>query len=172
MSHLDDIEMERIDQRTDHLGRVKYSGRPAGMADRKTYIIEIDAHIYFATLGIDCCQRKVVVFFRPVGPDDVYDIRSLIAPSMQSICCMRRPGSAGTLRAPDAGVRLMDQTMAHTSRDPELVWVAIEEAAREGRDAELAEIAIGLYAQLSEARSEISRLLTSLQSALRALSPA
>lgn len=94
VSHIDDTEIERIDQRTDHLGRVRYSGRRAGMANGKTCIIEIDAQIYFATLGIDCCQRKVVVFFRPAGPDDVYDIRSLVAPSMQSICCMRRPGAA------------------------------------------------------------------------------
>jgi hypothetical protein len=84
----------RLDQRTDHLGRVRYSGHQVGKADGKTCRIEIDAHIYFATLGIDCCQRKVVAFFHPDGPDDEYDIRSLIAPSMQSIYCVRRRGAA------------------------------------------------------------------------------
>lgn len=95
VSDLGDTETERIDQRTDHLGQVKYSGRRVGKADGNTCRIEIDAHIYFATLGIDCCQRKVVVFFRPAGSDDEYDIRSLIAPSMQSIYCVRRRRAAG-----------------------------------------------------------------------------
>jgi 5-hydroxyisourate hydrolase-like protein (transthyretin family) len=94
VSPLGSTETERLDQRTDHLGRVRYSGHQVGKADGKTCRIEIDAHIYFATLGIDCCQRKVVVFFHPDGPDDEYDIRSLIAPSMQSIYCVRRRGAA------------------------------------------------------------------------------
>jgi hypothetical protein len=36
-----------------------------------------------------------VVFFHPAGSDDEYDIRSLIAPSMQSIYCVRRRVAAG-----------------------------------------------------------------------------
>jgi hypothetical protein len=57
-------------------------------------------------------------------------------------------------------------------RDPGLTWVAIVEAAREHREAELADIAISLYGQLGEARAEISRLRALLHSSLRALAPA
>lgn len=58
---------------------------------------------------------------------------------------------------------------ADTLRDSELAWVAIQEAVREQRHAELAEIAISLYGQLGEARAEISRLRASLYSCMRGL---
>jgi hypothetical protein len=54
-----------------------------------------------------------------------------------------------------------------TLRDPELAWVVIQEAVREKRHAELAEIAVSLYGQLGEARAEISRLRASLHACLR-----
>lgn len=50
--------------------------------------------------------------------------------------------------------------------DPQLVWVAILDAAQEHREAELADIAISLYGELGTARAEISRLRASLQSSL------
>jgi hypothetical protein len=56
-------------------------------------------------------------------------------------------------------------------RDPRLDWVAIQEAIREHRETELAEIAIGLLGQLGEARAEVNRLRASLYSALRTLAP-
>jgi hypothetical protein len=56
-----------------------------------------------------------------------------------------------------------------TLRDPELAWALIQEAAREERHAELAEIAFSLYGQLGEARAEISRLRASLHSCMRGL---
>ncbi len=58
---------------------------------------------------------------------------------------------------------------ADTLRDPELAWVAIQEAVREQRHAELAEIAVSLYGQLGEARAEINRLRASLHSCMRGL---
>jgi hypothetical protein len=57
-------------------------------------------------------------------------------------------------------------------QDPALVSVAIQQAAREHREAELAEIAIGLCGQLGDAQAEIARLRATLQSSLRALAPA
>jgi hypothetical protein len=66
----------------------------------------------------------------------------------------------------------MNETMyerADTLHDPELAWVAIQEAVREQRHAELAEIAVSLYGQLGEARAEISRLRASLYSCRRGL---
>jgi hypothetical protein len=63
----------------------------------------------------------------------------------------------------------MNESMTQALRDPELVWVAIQEAAQEHRDTELAEIAISLYGQLGEAKAEISRLRSSLHSSLRSL---
>ena len=50
--------------------------------------------------------------------------------------------------------------------DPQLCWVAIAEAQQERRCADLAEIAFGLYGQLSEARAENDRLRASLRSCL------
>jgi 5-hydroxyisourate hydrolase-like protein (transthyretin family) len=87
------IEVEREDQRTDQLGRVSYAGRRIGMAGGETYSIEIDAHIYFGTLGIDFWQRKVAVFFQPADPDEEYYITSLITPYMQSTFCVRQSGA-------------------------------------------------------------------------------
>jgi hypothetical protein len=55
--------------------------------------------------------------------------------------------------------------------DPELTWVAIQEAALGRRSAELAEIAIGLHGQLEQARAEISRLRVTLRASLSALTP-
>jgi hypothetical protein len=55
-------------------------------------------------------------------------------------------------------------------RDPELVWIAIQEAAQERRHADLAEIAVSLFGQLGEARAEVGRLRASLRSCLVALS--
>ena len=54
--------------------------------------------------------------------------------------------------------------------ESDLVWVAIQEATQEHRDAELSEIAISLYGQLGEARAEIGRLRASLRSCSRAFS--
>jgi len=48
--------------------------------------------------------------------------------------------------------------------DPQLVWVAILDAAQEHHEAELTEIAISLYGELGEAKAEISRLRAALQS--------
>jgi hypothetical protein len=56
-------------------------------------------------------------------------------------------------------------------RDPELTWVAIQEAALGHRSVELADIAIGLYGQLGEARAEIDRLRVTLRTSLAALTP-
>ncbi len=56
-----------------------------------------------------------------------------------------------------------------TLRDPELAWVAIQEAAREQQHAELAEIAFSLYGQLGEARAEITRLRALLHASLHSL---
>ena len=50
--------------------------------------------------------------------------------------------------------------------DPQLVWVAILDAAQEHHEAELADIAISLYGELGEARAEISRLRAALQTTL------
>jgi hypothetical protein len=50
--------------------------------------------------------------------------------------------------------------------DPQLCWVAIQEALQERRCADLAEIAFSLYGQLGEARAENDRLRASLQSCL------
>ena len=50
--------------------------------------------------------------------------------------------------------------------DPQLCLVAIAEALQERRCADLAEIAFGLYGQLSEARAENDRLRASLRSCL------
>jgi hypothetical protein len=61
--------------------------------------------------------------------------------------------------------------MTDMLHDPDMTWVAIIEAMREHREAELAEIAISLYGQLGEARAELSRLRASLHSSLRALAP-
>ena len=55
--------------------------------------------------------------------------------------------------------------------DPTPLWTAIQEAAEEHRETELAEIAINLYGELDDAKAEIVRLRTALQSSLRALSP-
>jgi hypothetical protein len=63
----------------------------------------------------------------------------------------------------------MTKTVAEMLRDPGLAWVAIQEATREHREAELAEIAVSLYGQLGEAKAEADRLRASLQSSLRAL---
>lgn len=56
-------------------------------------------------------------------------------------------------------------------RDPALAWVAIQEAAREHHEAELAEIAFLLYGQLGEARAEADRLRACLRASLRGLTP-
>jgi len=64
----------------------------------------------------------------------------------------------------------MIEHATETLRDPELAWVAIQEATLEHRYADLAEIAICLYGQLGEARAEAGRLRASLQSALCSLS--
>ena len=61
-------------------------------------------------------------------------------------------------------------SVTETEQDPRLVWVAIQEAALDHREADLAEIAISLYGQLGEARAEIGRLRATLRSSLRALS--
>jgi hypothetical protein len=61
-------------------------------------------------------------------------------------------------------------SVVQAQRDPLLVWIAIQEAAQEHRDAELAEIAISLFGQLGEAKAEVSRLRASLRSSLTALS--
>jgi hypothetical protein len=53
--------------------------------------------------------------------------------------------------------------------EPDLVWVAIQEATQEHRDAELSQIAVSLYGQLGEARAEIDRLRASLQSRFRVM---
>lgn len=66
----------------------------------------------------------------------------------------------------------MNESVTEMLRDPILTWVAIQEAMREHREVELAEIAISLYGQLGEARAEVSRLRASLHSSLRALAPA
>jgi hypothetical protein len=63
----------------------------------------------------------------------------------------------------------MMNELTDTLRDPELAWVAIQEAVREQQHAELAEIAVSLYGQLGEARAEISRLRASLHSCMRGL---
>jgi len=61
-------------------------------------------------------------------------------------------------------------SVTEIEQDPLLVWVAIQEAVMDHREADLAEIAIGLYGQLGEARAEIGRLRATLRSSLRALS--
>ena len=66
----------------------------------------------------------------------------------------------------------MSEHQTDKLRDPTLAWVAIQEAAREHRESELAEIAISLHDQLGEARVEIARLRAALNSSLRALAPA
>jgi hypothetical protein len=66
---------------------------------------------------------------------------------------------------------LMSAIVTEALHDPELTWVAIIEAAQDRRDADLAEIAIGLYAQLGEARAEAERLKAALRAALQALAP-
>jgi hypothetical protein len=66
----------------------------------------------------------------------------------------------------------MSEQVTEMLRDPQLAWVAIQEAAEEQRHVELAEIAVSLYGQLGEARAEISRLRASLHASLRALAPA
>jgi hypothetical protein len=62
------------------------------------------------------------------------------------------------------------KAMNTASGDPELIWIAIQQATLEHRHAELAEIAVSLYSQLDEARAENARLRASLRSALCALS--
>jgi hypothetical protein len=64
----------------------------------------------------------------------------------------------------------MTGPVAQKSRDPRLTWVAIQEAMLERRCAQLADIAIGLYGQLGEARAENQRLRASLQSCRCAMS--
>lgn len=56
-----------------------------------------------------------------------------------------------------------------TLREPELTWLDIQEAVREQRHAELAEIAVSLYGQLGEAQAEICRLRAALHAFLRGL---
>jgi 5-hydroxyisourate hydrolase-like protein (transthyretin family) len=90
VSLLGNIEVKRVERRTDQLGNVKYSTHGAGTVSGETYHIEIDTHIYFATLGIDCCQRKVAIFFHASELGDDYRITSLIAPSMHSTYFVRR----------------------------------------------------------------------------------
>lgn len=65
----------------------------------------------------------------------------------------------------------MSEQVAKMLRDPQLAWVAIQEAAQEQRYADLAEIAVSLYGQLGEARAEICRLRASLHASFRALTP-
>jgi hypothetical protein len=65
----------------------------------------------------------------------------------------------------------MTESFTDMLRDPELTWVAIQEATQEHREVELSEIAISLYGQLGEARAEISRLRTCLRASFRALAP-
>ena len=66
----------------------------------------------------------------------------------------------------------MTENMREILRDPNLAWVAIQEAMQGHRESELAEIAVSLYGQLGEAKAEVSRLRASLQSSLRALASA
>lgn len=66
----------------------------------------------------------------------------------------------------------MSEHLADKLRDPALAWAAIQEAARDHHEAELAEIAVSLYGQLGEAKAEIDRLRAALHSSLRALAPA
>jgi hypothetical protein len=66
----------------------------------------------------------------------------------------------------------MTESVKEMLDDPSLAWIALQEAVREHRETELAEIAISLYGQLGEAKAEVSRLRASLQSSLRALASA
>jgi hypothetical protein len=50
--------------------------------------------------------------------------------------------------------------------DPQLTWVAIQDAALGSRSAELADIAFALYGQLGEARAEITTLRAALRRSL------
>ena len=52
----------------------------------------------------------------------------------------------------------MTERMEQTSYDPQLTWVAIQEAAEQDHETKLAEIAVRLYGQLGEALAEIGRL--------------
>jgi 5-hydroxyisourate hydrolase-like protein (transthyretin family) len=88
--HLEGVETERIRRRTNQWGQVSYRDFLVGNGPGETHHVEIDAHIYFATLGIDCWQRRVAIFFHPVDPDDEYFITSLLTPCMQSTYCMRQ----------------------------------------------------------------------------------
>jgi hypothetical protein len=65
----------------------------------------------------------------------------------------------------------MNEQVQGILRDPELTWVAIQDAALGSRSVELAEIALGLYGQLGEARAEIARLRATLRRSLAALAP-
>jgi hypothetical protein len=54
--------------------------------------------------------------------------------------------------------------------DAALTWIAIQEAVREHRLADLAEIAICLYGQLGEAKAEANRLRAALRSCVGVVS--
>ena len=60
----------------------------------------------------------------------------------------------------------MSERVEQAIHDPELMWVAIQEAAEEHQEGELAEIAVRLYGQLGEALAEIGRLRASLHTLL------
>jgi hypothetical protein len=61
----------------------------------------------------------------------------------------------------------MSEHLEQMIHDPDLTWVAIQEAAEAHHDAELTEIAVRLYGQLGEALAEIGRL----RACLRGLTP-
>ncbi len=52
----------------------------------------------------------------------------------------------------------MSERVEQMIHDPQLIWVAIQEAAQAHHEAELAEIAMRLYGRLGEALAEIGRL--------------
>jgi hypothetical protein len=52
----------------------------------------------------------------------------------------------------------MSERVEQMLNDPDLIWVAIQQAAEEHHEAELTEIAVRLYGRLGEAPAEIGRL--------------
>jgi 5-hydroxyisourate hydrolase-like protein (transthyretin family) len=86
----DGMEVERARARTNGNGQVRYGDRRAAYGDGERYFIEIDADIYFASLGIACWPKKVTVGFRVLNPEDEYQVMSMLTPFMQATYCVRR----------------------------------------------------------------------------------
>jgi 5-hydroxyisourate hydrolase len=85
-----DTEIEKARGRTDRDGQFRCFERITSIIKGGKYSIEIDADIYFASLGISCWQQKVALLFCVIDPGDEYEVTSVLTPFMQATYCIRR----------------------------------------------------------------------------------